>query len=143
MNWFASSHPSFPYESVLARKQLGIPDSSEIHLAITTVAVKILPTVRSSSLAEDAQITMALRVASGAVLFGWPAEEAIAEARFRLNLPYEPDALPEHCITNRKDWLAEAAAQLVREGVAVSPRFQRQRSNYGWVTLDKSDSTEV
>lgn len=121
----------------MVREQLGAPDSAEIHLAITRVAELLLPLAAASSLDERLQRITALRIASGAVLFGWPISAAKQEARVQFHLPLEEGSeLPRPWISNEKDWLAEAVDQLRSEGVHVSPSFQRQRSNYGWRHLE-------
>ncbi len=137
MNSFTDAAPVFPYKSSTARSQLGVPDSPEIHLAITTVAELLLPVASASNRDEPLQRNVALRVASGAVLFGWPLSAAEQEVRDRLDLPLADGVdLPEPRIRNEKDWLAEAAEQLRRQGVHVDPKFQHQRTEYGWRKLD-------
>ena len=133
MNSFTSSNPAFPYESSFAREQLGIPDAPEIHLAITGLAELLLPLAQASKLDERLQRIQVLRVASSAVLFGWPLSTAQEEARAHLDLPPVHGGMrPKPWVTNEKNWLAETASQLGKEGVVVNPRFQYQRSNYGW-----------
>lgn len=133
MNSFSDPNPEFPYQSSEAAMQLGLPDSPEIHLAVTTVASLLLPIASLTSLDIKQQRVAVLRVASGAVLFGWSLTSAEQMARVHLNLPIlEGCTLPQSRMINEKDWLAEAANRLCDEGVAIKSGVQRQRSNYGW-----------
>jgi hypothetical protein len=138
-NIFTDQNPAFPFESTLAEATLGIPKTPEVHMAITELATRLLISAEDCDMPQEALFTVVLRVASGAVLFGWPLDEAEQELRIQLGLPVlagVPTPLP--WITNRMDWLAQAVGVLRSSGVAVPRGFQRQRSNYGWraVSLD-------
>ena len=136
MNSFIAANPQFPYQSTEASEQLGLPDSPEIHLAITRVADLLLPLAEQSCLEQRLHRIIVLRVASGAVLFGWTLDAARQGLRQQLDMPLvEEQPVPAHWIHNECDWLANAAAQLRSEGLNIRPSFQRQRSNYGWVAL--------
>jgi hypothetical protein len=135
MNSFTSSDPSFAYESREARKALGIPNRPEVHLAVTDLAEKLLAIAATSNLDQAQQRIAALRVASGAVIFGWPLRLVEIELRSKLDLPVETEERPTYYVSNEKDWLSEAVARLREEGVVVRPDFQKQRSNYGWGEL--------
>lgn len=136
MNIFTDSEPAFPYQSSLVSEQLGAPGTPEVHLAITRVAELLLPLGGTSKLDNFARKVAVLRVASGAVLFGWSLRAAEQRARLQLELPNVNESeLPQSWITNEQDWLAEAAEQLRSEGVVVHQSYQRQRSNYGWRSL--------
>lgn len=137
MNSFTDIDPTFPYQSSEASKQLGLPHAPEVHFAITKVAELLMLVAQASSMDEPMQRTTVLRVASGAVLYGWPLSDAEQEVRVRLALPLrEGSQVPQPWISNEKDWLSEAADRLRREGIHVNPSFQRQRSNYGWRHLE-------
>ena len=135
MNSFTSLKPSFAYESTEAREKLGIPNVPEVHFAITDLAENLLPIAETSSADPDEQRTVALRTASGAVLFGWPLALTERELRLHLDLPVESDEHATHWITNDKDWLLEAATRLREEGLVIRRDFQKQRTNYGWREL--------
>ena len=136
MNSFTSPEPSFAYESTEARRELGIPSVPEVHFAITDLAENLLPIAETSSADPNRQRIAALRTASGAVLFGWPLLLAERELRMNLDLAVEPGEHATHWITNDKDWLSEAVAQLREEGLVIRRDFQRQRTNYGWRELE-------
>jgi len=85
MNSFVDAVPAFPYFSSEARSVLGIPDSMEVHLAVTELATALLEVARSSGRPAREQRVESLRVASGAVLFGWPLPLAERECPRRLN----------------------------------------------------------
>ena len=137
MNEFTSNDPEFPYQSREATEQLGIPDSPEIHLAITELAAHLLQQTEGSPLEHWQRRVVALRTASGAALFGWSLELTERELRINaeLNVPAE---MPEE-VKNapRRNWLADAAAKLREEGIFVPAAYQRQRSAYGWRHLDE------
>jgi hypothetical protein len=114
-----------------------LPDSPEVHLAITCLAEQLLPLAREAKLDDRVTRIAALHQASGAVLYGWTLPGAQQQTRVYLDLPLQEGvAIPPHRISNERDWLSEAAAQLRREGVSVHQRFQQQRSNAGWRQLD-------
>jgi hypothetical protein len=137
MNSFTDATLRFPYQSSMVSEHVGGPESPEIHLAISTVAELLLPVCEESKAEKRLQRIVAVRVASAAVLFGWPLPAAEQDLRSQLGLALKPKPhLPASRISNEKDWLAEAADRLRGEGVAVTPGFQRQRSNYGWRPLE-------
>jgi hypothetical protein len=137
MNSFADANPKFPYQSSEARRQLGLPDSPEVHLAITSLAEQLLSMAEVANLEASMARIAVLRIASGAVQFGWTLLGAQQQFRIHLNLPLQDGvAIPSHRISNEKDWLSEAVSQLQREGVTIDQRFQQQRTNRGWRHLD-------
>src|SRR5438105_2843762 len=46
MNSFTDAQPDFPYQSSEARRQLGLPEAPEIHLAVTALAEPLLAAER-------------------------------------------------------------------------------------------------
>jgi hypothetical protein len=52
---FTDANPTFPYQSSEATSQLGIPDSPEIHLAITMLAERLIPLVEGTTLSDPAE----------------------------------------------------------------------------------------
>jgi hypothetical protein len=141
MNSFTDEHPEFPYQSSAAHRQLGVPSSPVIHLAITTLAEQLLPLAGSTGLDDAQSRILALRVASDAALFGWSLPEAEQHVRIGLDRPCQDGVkVPTHRIRipTETDWLGSAAARLEREGVHVDQRFQQQRTNHGWRELPGS-----
>ena len=136
MNSFTDSEPPFPHFSSEAHSTLGIPDTPEVHLAITELATSLLSTARASSRSEREQRIAALRTASGAVLFGWPLPVAERELRLSLDMPPNDAPSARYRIHEGKDWLGRAAARLREQGLPVRADYARQRTNYGWRPLD-------
>lgn len=133
MNTFTDTEPTFPYESSEARRQLGLPDSSEIHLAVTELAVQLLQIAETADTDPAVRRIAALRTASGAVLFGWPLPTAELELRTSLGMPPNSAAPARYRIHEGMDWLGLAVNRLREEGVHIAPGYQRQRSDFGWV----------
>lgn len=129
---FTDANPIFPYQSSEAARQLGIPDSPEIRLAITRLAENLIPLAAGASLSDADVRTTALRTASGGVLFRYPFDMVIIRFYASLGLPVAQNAIAEADKLPRKDWLAEAVQHLKTEGVEVPPNFRRQVSHYGW-----------
>ena len=139
MNSFTDGHPMFPFQSSEARQELGLPDSSEIHLAVTELAERLLRIAESADVDGRVRRIAALRAASGAVLFGWSLETAELELRIALNMPLNHATPARYRIHEGTDWLSQAAEQLRERGIAVRPDYEKQRSNYGWRYLSKPD----
>jgi hypothetical protein len=129
---FTDAAPSFPYQSSEATKQLGIPDSPEVHLAITHLADKLLLAVRDIECELWKKRITALRRASGAVLFGYSFERASLEVRQDLGLEANAEIWARVEKVNGCDWLGKAAEMLRDVGVAVDSRFRKQATFYGW-----------
>src|SRR5438105_6726310 len=130
MNSFTDAQPDFPYQSSEARRQLGLPEAPEIHLAVTALAEQLLSVAALAHVDPARRRISALRVASGAVLFGLPLLAAERELMQRLELPDVEGPDPVVWIHQGKDWLSEAVERLRAEGIAVADGFQCQRSNY-------------
>lgn len=130
---FTDANPKFPYQSSEARQQLGIPDSPEIHLAITKLAERLLPLSEGASVSDEILRITALRTASGGVLFSRPFEEVVFRFHANLNLPVDEGKNDEIARLARTDWLGQAVQQLRAEDVEVSKNFGKQVSRYGWL----------
>ena len=137
MNEFTSVDPEFPYQSREASEQLGVPDSPEIHLAISELATHLLQQTEGSPIEHWQRRVVALRTASGAALFGWSLALAERELRLNADLPVPKDMPEDIKSAPRRNWLAEAAERLRSEGVIVQENYQRQRSAYGWSHLNE------
>ncbi len=136
MNSFVDAVPAFPYFSSEARSVLGIPDSMEVHLAVTELATALLEVARSSGRPAREQRVESLRVASGAVLFGWPLPLAERELRFCLGMPPNDAPFARYRGHEGKDWLGEAVARLREQGLPVRTGYSRQRTDYGWHSIE-------
>lgn len=131
---FTDANPTFPYQSSEASRELGIPDSPEIHLAITSLAERLMPIADGTKFSDSKVRIAALRTASGGVLFRYPFEEVVI--RFRLNLGVHIDQDEVDRAINptlKTDWLGQAVLDLKAQGVEVPNSFGQQASNYGWV----------
>jgi len=129
---FTDANPTFPYQSSEARRQLGIPDSPEIHLAITGLAERLIPLAEGASKSDAVLRITALRTASAAVLFRYPFEMVVLRFRVSLDLPVDQDEIDAAAKLTPTDWLGQAVQQLRMEGVEIAPNFGKQASHYGW-----------
>ena len=129
---FTDANPMFPYQSSEAQQQLGIPDSPEIHLAITKLAERLVPLAEGASATDAIVRIAALRTASGGVLFGHPFEEVVLRFRASIGLPFDTGRIDEIVHLAHTDWLGQAVQQLRAEGVEISTNFGKQVSRYGW-----------
>jgi hypothetical protein len=131
---FTDMEPGFPYQSSELSKELGVPDSPLIHLAISSLAEQLLPIAEVTSSDARMQRTQVLRAASYAVLMHHTL--AFTEARFRssLELPVSQEEIDSVSGNERTNWLAKASAQLQAEGVDLGSYVRVQASPYGWRT---------
>lgn len=129
---FTDANPTFPYQSSEAKSQLGIPDSSEIHLAITKLAERLIALAEGTTLCDSNIRISALRTASEGVLFSYPFEVVATLFRSKLGLHIEQDASDRIGTSKREDWLGQAVRYLRAEGVEIPTSFGEQVSNYGW-----------
>ncbi|MEI8157098.1 MAG: hypothetical protein WCH60_09550 [Burkholderiales bacterium] len=129
---FTDANPTFPYQSSEASYELGIPDSPEIHLAITGLAERLIPLAEGASKSDVGIRMTALRTASGAVLFRRPFEMVVLHFRVILDLPFEQDDIDAAAKLAPIDWLGQAVQQLRMEGVEIASDFGKQASHYGW-----------
>ena len=89
---FTDANPTFPYQSSEAKSQLGIPDSPEIHLAITKLAERLIALAEGTTLSDSNIRIPALRTASEGVLFSYPFEVVATLLRTKLGLHIDQDA---------------------------------------------------
>lgn len=129
---FTDANPTFPYQSSEATSQLGIPDSPEIHLAITRLAERLIGLAEGTTLSDSNIRITALRTASGAVLFSYPFDVVVTLFRTKLGLHIDQDASDKVGTSEREDWLGQAVQYLRAEGVEIPTSFGKQVSNYGW-----------
>jgi len=129
---FTDANPSFPYQSSEATRQLGIPDSPEIHLAITRLAERLIPLAEGTTLSDSNIRITALRTASGGVLFSYPFDVVVIRFRAFLGLHIDQHESARAGTTEKEDWLGQAVEQLRAEGFDTPTNFGKQVSNYGW-----------
>lgn len=131
---FTDKEPSFPYQSSELTKELGVPDSPLVHLAISSLADRLLPIAEAALSDTRTQRIQALRAASYAVLMHHTL--AFADVRFRasLQLPVSQEDIDSASGNERTNWLAKAVAQLQAEGVDLGSYVRVQASPYGWQT---------
>lgn len=131
---FTDMEPGFPYQSSELSKELGVPDSPLVHLAISSLAERLLPIAEAVSSDTRIQRIQALRAASYAVLMH--ETFTLTEVRFRssLELPVSQEEIEAAIGNERTNWLAKAAAQLHAEGVELGSYVRVQASPYGWRT---------
>jgi hypothetical protein len=131
---FTDANPTFPYQSSEASHELGIPDSPEIHLAITSLAERLMPIAEGTNVSDSKVRIAALRTASGGVLFRHPFEEVVIRFRLNLGLHIDQDEIDRTLNPSLKtDWLGQAVHDLKAQGVEIPNGFGQQASNYGWV----------
>ena len=136
MNSFTASSPNFPYHSAEASSQLGLPNSPEIHLAVTELAQEMLELAALSGKEPRIQRIVALRQSSGAVLFGYSKPMLELYIRADLDLPISEELQIAARTAPAVNWLAQAVTRLREEGHEVRADFNKQRSSYGWRGLD-------
>ena len=131
---FTNPEPDFPYHSSELTKELGVPDSPLVHLAISSLAEQLLPIAEGASSDARIQRIQALRAASYAVLMHHTL--AFTDVRFRasLELPVSQEEIDSVSGNERTNWLAKASAQLQAEGVDLGSYVRVQASPYGWRT---------
>lgn len=132
---FTDANPTFPYQSSEAKSQLGIPDSPEIHLAITRLAERLIALADGTTLSDLNIRTTALRTASEGVLFSYTFAVVVTQFRSKLGLLMDQDASDRVGTCERADWLGEAVQYLRSAGVEIPASFRKQVSNYGWRKL--------
>lgn len=132
---FTDANPTFPYQSSEATRELGIPDSPEIHPAITRLAESLIPLGEGAAKSDSDVRIAALRTASGGVLFSYPFEMVVIRFHISLGLPVDQDAIDASANLKRTDWLGQAAHDLKAEGVEIPPNFRQQLSHYGWLKV--------
>lgn len=131
--------PRFLHHNVEASRQLGLPDSPTIHLAITKIADRLMLLAPGSPLPAQDCLIQALRTASGAALFRWPMESA--EWEFRLRTDQVGDEPQPELGKDRPDWLGQARAEIIASGEDPGPDARRQASPYGWRHLDEGQES--
>jgi|GEM_PF-4015428 len=131
---FTDIEPAFPYQSSELSKELGVPDSPLVHLAISSLAERLLPTAETAFSDPRMQRIQALRAASYAVLMHHTL--AFTDVRFRasLELPVSQEEVDSATGNEKTNWLAKASAQLQAEGVDLGSYVRVQPSPYGWRT---------
>lgn len=137
-NSFTDGRPRFPYASSEAKRQLGIPDTPAIHLAITDLAERLLALpYRDDRLLGDTRVS-ALRSASRGVREGLYFELVVLYYRIALG-DFPDQAECDRVYANRvpTDWLGDAVSRLNAEGVDASPAVRRQATRYGWTDAEE------
>jgi hypothetical protein len=131
---FTDMEPGFPYQSSELTKELGVPDSPLVHLAISSLAERLLPTAETALSDTRMQRIQALRAASYAVLMH--ETFMLTDVRFRasLELPVSQEEIESASGNERTNWLAQASDQLRAEGVDLGSYVRVQASPYGWQT---------
>lgn len=129
--------PSFPHHWPEASRQLGIPDSPVVHLAIRTIAQRLLDAYGSQCQDWDAAQITALRCASRAALESESFE--LATLRFHLYADMHVDAALEARAREavRTNWLGQATQQILAEGDDPGPDAKRLATSYGWTSIDR------
>lgn len=131
---FTDTEPGFPYQSSELSKELGVPDSPLVHLAISSLAERLLPIAEAASSDTRIQRIQALRAASYAVLMHETFTCTEVRMRSSLELPVSKEEFDAASGNERTNWLAEASAQLQAEGVDLGSYVRVQASPYGWRT---------
>lgn len=132
---FTDANPTFPYQSSEAKRELGIPDSPGIHLAITRLAESLIPLAEGAARSEQAIRIAALRTASGGVLFSYPFDMVVIRFHLSLGLLVDQEKIDAAVKLKPTDWLGLAAQDLRNEGAEIPSNFGKQVSSYGWTKL--------
>lgn len=124
----------FLHHNIEASRQLGLPDSPILHLAISNLADRLLALPHHSSLRVEQVHVTALRVASQAALEGLPFEWVEADFLSRLHTAAESDWLAAEAArrTKRTDWLGQAKATIRSNGMDPGPDAWQMATRYGW-----------
>lgn len=133
-NSFTDQQPRFPYASSEAKRQLGIPDSPPIHLAISELADRLLALPYDIDRVPEEERNVALRSASWAVRESHCCDLVVLRYRDSLGEALdqaECDRVYAEGVPT--DWLGAAIARLKTEGCEVSPTVTQQATRYGWL----------
>src|ERR1035437_5092155 len=128
---FTDMEPSFPYQSSELTKELGVPDSPLVHLAISSLAERLLPVAEAASSDTRIQRIQALRAASYAVLMHHTFAFTDVRLRASLELPVSQEEFDAASGNERPNWLAHASAQVQAEGGDLGAYVRVQASPYG------------
>jgi hypothetical protein len=126
--------PRFPYFSAELKELIGIPDHPAIHLAISTMADRLMPAAAIANPNPEIQRIDAVRTASLAVLFSWPVEWAENYVSGRGPSPPHEVWWPEEVLGGKlTDWLGLAVERLRSEGINAEPDPTLTKTRYGWL----------
>ena len=121
-----------PYLWPDASRQLGIPDSPVVHVAIRTVADRLMESQGAECCDQGAAQIAAMRTASRSGLESESFD--LATLRFRLAMDLSTDAEQEAGAAEsaKTDWLQMAREAILGEGVDPGPDSHKLASRYGW-----------
>lgn len=129
-----------PYLWPEASSYLGIPDSPTVHLAIRTLADRLLRSDGAQCPDQEAAQIAAMRGASRAVLEGESFDLAKMRFRLAMNLPTDVEQQARAAEAPKSDWLKMARDTILAEGGDPGPDPHQLASRYGWGTPRTSNS---
>lgn len=121
-------------------RQLGIPDSPVVHLAIRTVAKRLMDSQGAECCDQEAAQIAAMRSASRAVLESESFDLAKLRFRLAMNLPTDVEQEARAAEAPKSDWLKMARDTILAEGGDPGPDPHQLASRYGWGTPRTSNS---
>jgi hypothetical protein len=123
---FTDVKPSFPHQSSEAKRQLGIPDRPALHLAITSLAERLLLLASGSAMSERNVRITALHMGSEGVLMSLPWECIVFLFCERVGLPGDQAASDQAYHSHQTNWLKMATERLSNEGFAAGSKIDLQ-----------------
>lgn len=129
---FPRSEPAFPHHNEAFTRQLGLPDSPVIHLAVQTVMERLLAELEESRRSEDRVRIAAMRTASGTVLMRRPFVYARTYLKEIIDGPADWDSVQDEVVAPGPDWLGEARAAMLARGEDPGPDARRIATRWGW-----------
>ncbi|MEW6099100.1 MAG: hypothetical protein AB1666_07930 [Pseudomonadota bacterium] len=129
---FPRGEPKFPHHNEAFTRQLGLPDSPVIHLAVQTVMDKLLAEFEEPRRSDDKVRIAAMRTASGAVLMHRPFVYARTYLKEILDGPADWDSVQDEIVAPAPDWLGEARAAMLAAGEDPGPDARRMATLWGW-----------
>lgn len=128
---FPRDEPKFPHHNEAFTRQLGLPDSPVIHLAVQTVMDRLLAELEEPWRSDDKVRIAAMRTASGTVLMRRPFVYARTYLNEILNGPADWDSVQDEIVAPGPDWLGEARAAIVAAGEDPGPDARRIATRWG------------
>lgn len=129
-----------PYLWPEASRLLGIPESPVVHLAIRTVADRLMESHGAECRVQEAAQIAAMRSASRAVLESESFDLATLRFRLAMDLPTDVEQEARAADAPKSDWLKMARDTILAEGGDPGPDPHQLASRYGWWTPRTSNS---
>ncbi|WP_062195732.1 hypothetical protein [Caldimonas taiwanensis] len=129
---FPPGEPEFPHHNEAFTRQLGLPDSPVIHLAVQIVMERLLAELEEPRRGDDQVRIAAMRTASGTVLMRRPFVYARTYLKEILDGPADWASVRNEIVAPGPDWLGEARAAMLAAGEDPGPEARRMATRWGW-----------